>query len=179
MTATRARLRSHVEDHPGQHFNALVRDLDLAPGQVQYHLRRLRREGAITQEEYYGQTHYYPASVDPWERGALALARRETARDVLFDLLDAGPSRPADVADRVGVARSTLEWHLDHLVEQDLVEKRRDGHNRVTLELARPEQTVAVLDAIEPSLPARLVDRFERLLDHAFADAGSDSDDAQ
>jgi hypothetical protein len=30
----------------------------------------------------------------------------------------------------VGIARSTLEWHLDHLVEQAVVRKRRDddGH---------------------------------------------------
>lgn len=169
-TTTREALRSHVERHPGHHFNALVRDLDLAPGQVQYHLRRLRKDGSVIEEAYYGQTHYYPPEVDAWERGLLALVRRETARDVLFDLLEHGPHGPGEVADRVGIARSTLEWHVDHLVEQDVVRKERDSANRVTLELVAPERTVELLDAVEPSLPERLVDRFERLLDGLLAD---------
>lgn len=162
---TRARIRTRIEAHPGLHFNGLVRELDLAPGQIQYHLRSLLDAGAVVREEYYGRTHYYPPACDDWNRGILALARRETARDVLFDLLERGPSRPGDVADRVGVARSTLEWHLDHLVEQDVVRKRRDSRNRVTLVLARPEATVELLAAVEPALPERLVDRFERLVD--------------
>lgn len=165
MTETRARIRDYVESHPGVHFTALVRELDLAHGQVQYHLRRLCSDEVVAREEWYGQTHYYPPSCGSWERGALALARRETARDVLVALLDDGPHRPAEVADRLDIARSTLAWHLDRLVDRDLVRKRRDATGRVTLVLARPEETVELLDAIQPSLPQRLVDRFERLVD--------------
>lgn len=165
MSETRTRIRTCVETRPGLHFNGLVRALDLAPGQVQYHLRKLRAADAIARAEYYGRTHYYPPDCDDWTRGLLALARRETTRDVVFDLLERGPSRPTAVADRLGIARSTLEWHLDHLVEQDVVRKRRGSHNRVTLALVRPEETVRLLDAVEPSLPERLVARFERLVD--------------
>jgi predicted transcriptional regulator len=164
MSETRERLVRHVEQHPGQHFNALVRDLDLATGQVQYHLRRLARADRIVSAELYGRTHYYPPDCTAWERGAIALARRETARDILLAVLDSGTARPAAVADRVGVARSTLEWHLDHLVEQGVVEKRRDG-NRVTLAVTRPAETVRVLERVRPSLPERALDRFERLVD--------------
>ncbi|WP_435181398.1 hypothetical protein [Halorussus sp. AFM4] len=35
----------------------------MAPGQVQYHLRRLRKEDAVVQAGYYGKTH-----VDRFER---------------------------------------------------------------------------------------------------------------
>ena len=44
-TDTRERIAAHVEHNPGVHFSELVRDLDLAPGQVQYHLRRLDASG--------------------------------------------------------------------------------------------------------------------------------------
>lgn len=70
------------------------------------------------------------------------------------------------MADDIGVARSTLEWHLDHLVERDVVRKERDLHNRVTLVLTHPERTTRLLDDVSPSLPERFVDRFDRLLDH-------------
>jgi DNA-binding MarR family transcriptional regulator len=165
MTDQRSRLESHIVAHPGLHFNALARDLDLAPGQVQYHLRRLAERGTVVEAELYGRTHYYPPECTEWERGALALARRETSRDVLFYLIEHGESKPATVAEAVGIARSTLEWHLDRLVERDLVRKRRDESNRVSLVLTRPEETVRLLSDIRPSLPERFVDRFERLVD--------------
>ncbi|MUV61821.1 ArsR family transcriptional regulator, partial [Halobacterium sp. CBA1126] len=156
---------AHVREDPGVHFNAVVRATDLAPGQVQYHARRLVRAGDLAVERVAGRTHYFPPEYGDWERGVVALARRETARDALYYLLDEGPSRPADVADGVGVARSTLEHHLDELTDRDVVDKRRDERNRVTLELARPEATARLLAAVNPSAADRFVDRFERLLD--------------
>jgi predicted transcriptional regulator len=165
MAAVRARIRDHVRDNPGVHFNAVARNLDLAVGQVQHHLRALEAEDAVVPEGYYGRTHYYPPDCTDWERGAYAMARRETARDVLVYLLDAGPTAPAEVADALGVARSTLEHHVDNLTEQAIVAKRRDERNRVTLAVTHPETTVAVLGDVTPSPTGRFVDRFERLLD--------------
>ncbi|PSP85936.1 ArsR family transcriptional regulator [Halobacteriales archaeon QS_1_68_17] len=164
MSETRRRIADRVGEVPGIHFNALVRGLDLAPGQVQYHLRRLSDSGEVVAEQLYGRTHYYPPSFDDWERRTLALFRRETARDVLLSLLADGPRRPAALADDLGVARSTLEWHVDHLVEQDVVEKRPDG-DALTVALVRPDATAALLVDVRPSLADRLVDRFAGLVD--------------
>ncbi|GAA0272878.1 winged helix-turn-helix transcriptional regulator [Halobacterium noricense] len=168
MTDTRDRIAAHVHNDPGVHFNAVVRATDLAPGQVQHHARRLVRAGDLAVERISGRTHYFPPAFDDWERGVVALARRETARDAVYYLLDTGPSRPADVADSVGVARSTLEHHLDALTTHDVVEKHRDERNRVTLVLARPEETIRLLADVDPSAADRFVDRFERLLDNFF-----------
>ncbi|MWG35859.1 winged helix-turn-helix transcriptional regulator [Halomarina oriensis] len=166
MSDTRRRVAAQVDATPGIHFNALVRTLDLAPGQVQYHLGRLRSTDEVAEQRLYGQTHYYPPTYDEWERRALALLSRETAADVVAVLLDEGTARPSAVAERVGIARSTLEWHLGRLVEQDLVRKRRDARNRVHLELTCPEETARLLRRATPSLPGRLVDRFTRLVDN-------------
>lgn len=165
MTETRERLASHVRSHPGIHFSGLVRALDLAPGQVQYHLRRLRASDDVVEESLAGRTHYYPPGYDGWERRTLATLRRETAGDVVGYLLEAGEARPARVAEEVDIARSTLEWHLDRLTEVGLVEKRRDDRNRVVLLPARPAATVRLLREADPSLSDRLVDRFSRLVD--------------
>ncbi|MFB6172500.1 MAG: winged helix-turn-helix transcriptional regulator [Haloarculaceae archaeon] len=165
MSETRRLIADRVCADPGIHFSALVRDLDLAPGQVQYHVRRLSDAGDAVEERYYGQTHYYPPGYDEWDQRALALLRRETAADVVQALADAGPARPAAVADEVGVARSTLEWHLDRLVDAGLVQKRRDDRGRVTLALAQPDETARLLAAATPTPVGRLVDRFTRLVD--------------
>ncbi|WP_255198668.1 winged helix-turn-helix transcriptional regulator [Halorarius litoreus] len=165
MSATRDRIAAQVARDPGIHFNELVRVLDLAPGQVQYHLRRLD----VVADERYGQTHYFPEEYDAWERGALALLRRETAADIVSVLMESGPLGASETADRAGIARSTLSWHLDRLVESDLVEKRHD-RGRIVLALADPGRTARLLDRAEPTLPGRLVDRFTRLVDALLAE---------
>jgi len=165
MTEQRARIVAHVVDHPGTHFNELLRELELATGQAQYHLHRLVRQNEIRRAEFYGRTHYFPLEWTEWERGAIAMARRETARDVLLELLERGPSEPQAIADALDVARSTLEWHLDHLVELDVVRKERDSRNRVTLVLMRPRETMRVLETVDPTLSETFVDRFIRLTD--------------
>ncbi|HET7323395.1 MAG TPA: ArsR family transcriptional regulator, partial [Halococcus sp.] len=143
----------------------LVRVLDLAPGQVQYHLKQLRSAESIVDERLYGRTHYYPPDCDSWERGALSLIHRETAGDIVAVLYERGTARPQTVVEDLDIARSTLEWHLDHLTEQDVVRKDRDERNRVTLALVHPTETARLLEEVTPSTPARMVDRFTRLTD--------------
>jgi len=169
MTHQRDRIHDYIATHPGEHFNALTRALDLAPGQVQYHLKKLQNRNEIVEEHLYGRTHYYTPEYDEWERGAIAVLRRETARDILFYLLEHGSATPDSVADTLDIARSTLEWHLDHLVEQELVEKQRDKHNHVTLVVPKQTETIRLLKEVTPSLSDRMLDRFTRLVDNLFS----------
>ncbi|WP_435196749.1 winged helix-turn-helix transcriptional regulator [Natronomonas sp. EA1] len=170
MSETRERIAGHIAADPGVHFSALGRELDLAPGQVQYHLHRLLEADRVVSADHYGRTHYFTPEYDPWERAALALLRRETAADIVGVLMADGPLPAGETAERAGIARSTLEWHLDRLCEQGLVEKQRDTYGRVTLVLSRPERTARLLKRAEPSMPARLVDRFTRLVDSLLAE---------
>lgn len=157
---TRDRIAAHVRADPGVHFNELVRELDLAPGQTQYHLRRLD----VTAEERFGRTHYFPPDYDEWERGALALLRRETAADIVAVLLADGPLSVGETADRVGIARSTLSWHRKRLEAVGLVDTWPD-RGRTLCAVSKPERTARLLEQAAPSLPGRLVDRFTRLVD--------------
>ena len=170
MTHQRDRIHEYIATHPGEHFNGLTRRLGLAPGQVQYHLKELQTQGRIVELSLYGRTHYYTPEYDAWERGAIAVLRRETARDILFCILEQGPSRPNAVTESLGIARGTLEWHLNHLTEQNLIEKHRDANNHVTLVPAKPTETARLLEEITPSLSDRMIDRFTRLVDNLLAE---------
>ncbi|GAA0642832.1 winged helix-turn-helix transcriptional regulator [Salarchaeum japonicum] len=170
MTHQRDRIHEYIATHPGEHFNGLTRRLGLAPGQVQYHLKELQTQGRIVELSLYGRTHYYTPEYDAWERGAIAVLRRETARDILFYVLEQGPSRPNAVTESLGIARGTLEWHLNHLAEQNLIEKHRDTNNHVTLVAAEPTETAHLLEEITPSLSDRMIDRFTRLVDNLLAE---------
>lgn len=170
MVETRTRIAERVRSRPGIHFNGLVRSLDLATGQVQYHLKRLLADKEVVKAELYGRTHYYPEGFDDWERRTLALLRRETTRDVVAVLFESGAARPNELTEELELARSTLEWHLDHLVEQDVVDKRYNAANQVTIELARPEATVELVREADPTLLGVMVSRFTRLVDRMLAE---------
>lgn len=170
MAQTRDRIEDTVRSRPGIHFNGLVRSLDLATGQVQYHLKRLDSENAVVKTSLYGRTHYFPDTYDDWERHTLALLRRETTRDVVAALLETGPARPNELAETLDLARSTLEWHLDHLVEQDVAEKRHAARNQVIVELTRPAETIELVRRADPTLLGKMVSRFTRLVDRMLAE---------
>ncbi|MFB6093395.1 MAG: winged helix-turn-helix transcriptional regulator [Halanaeroarchaeum sp.] len=170
MAETRTRIADAVRTSPGIHFNGLVRSLDLATGQVQYHLKRLVADEDVVKVELYGRTHYFPDHYDAWERTTLSLLRRETTRDVVAALFESGTARPNELAADLDLARSTLEWHLDHLIEQDLVAKRRTRRNEVTVELARPADTLELIQEADPTLLGKMVSRFTRLVDRMLAE---------
>lgn len=168
MSETRNKVMECVRSDPGIHFNELVRTLDLAPGQVQYHMRRLLQSETLVKEALYGKTHYYPPDYDEWERQSLALLQRETAADIVACLMDDSPMHPVDITEQVGIARSTLSWHVDRLVAVDIVEKQRD--ETLLLTLVHPERTAYLLQETDPSLSSRLIDRFTRLTDNLLAE---------
>lgn len=163
MSTTRDRIRRHVYDTPGVHFSQVGRDLDLATGQIQYHLRRLTRDGDVIAEEVGGRTHYFAPEFDPWERTTIAYLRRETARGIVVRLYADGPTRPVDLADDLDVARSTVAYHVRKLAGHGVIQ--RSESEPMTVSLAEPERTATLLDAVSPSLPDRVVDRFVRTVD--------------
>ena len=170
MSDVRGALREHVRAHPGVHFNELRRELDIATGQAQYHLRHLHDGGEVITERLRDRTHYYPRGYDGWERRALALLRRETAREIIVAALEREDPAASELAEDLGVARSTVAWHVSTLEEAGVVEKRYGDRGQVHVRLTRPEEVRRLLGEIQPSLPDRLVDRFTRLVDASFYD---------
>ena len=170
MATVRERVYEHVEANPGVHFTAVREDLDIATGQAQYHLRKLVRAGDVVVEDVRGRTHYFDRSYDPWERRALAFARRETARALLAHLIDDGPLAAAELTDRLDVSRSTVAWHVSSLADAGVVEKSYGARGRVVVELVQPEATRRLLGEVTPSFADRLVDRFTRLVDGSLSD---------
>ncbi|MDS0301410.1 winged helix-turn-helix transcriptional regulator [Halogeometricum sp. S1BR25-6] len=175
---TRERVATAVRENPGIHFNELRRRLELANGQVQYHVRKLKRAGEIDEESYFGRTHYYAPDFDPETRKTVAMLRRETARDILSVLLENGPSRPTELIESLGIARSSLEYHLNRLIDCELVEKHRGIGNHVTVAVDDRSTAVELLELVRPSFPDRMVDRFTRLFDGVLYEHGNDEDES-
>lgn len=134
MANTRDRMREYVAAHPGQQFSELERTPDLSSGRLD-------------------------TTSGSSERRAIAVLRRETARGILFHLLEHEAAEPRSVADALGIARSTLEWHLDQSTERGLVRKRRHPGDRITLFVPDPAETLDPFGEITPSPSDRMLDR--------------------
>jgi predicted transcriptional regulator len=171
VSETRSRIRNCIDQQPGIHFNGISRELDIATGQTQYHLRKLASAGKLEAESIGGRTHYYPPTYSQREQVTIALLRRETTREiVLFVLRNDRPS-PTEIADKLDLARSTVEWHLSRLVEHDVARKERtDGSSGVAVSLIDQSRVYRLLREIEPRLLDRVVDRFSRLTDELLED---------
>ena len=169
MSTTRSRVRNHVNATPGVHFNQIKRDLDLATGQVQYHLKRLVDDGELDVERVSGRAHYFDLEFDPWERRTLAYLRRETAREIIVRVHADGSVQPSRLADDLDIARSTVAWHVSNLTAADVLVKSTE--RPMTLRLVHPDRTAELFETVSPSLPDRLVDRFLRTVDSLFEDA--------
>jgi len=165
VSDTRSRIRDCISREPGIHFNDITRQLDIATGQTQYHVRKLRRSGKLQKEAIAGRTHYYPPTYSQWERTTIALLRRETTREIVLFLLGHGEVAPAEITERLDLARSTVEWHLSRLVEHDVTRKRETDNSRVVVSLCDETNVYRLLREIEPGLLDRVVDRFSRLTD--------------
>jgi len=166
MSTTRSRVQDHVQATPGVHFNQLKRDLDLATGQVQYHLNRLVDDETLAVERVCGRAHYFDPAFDAWERRTLAFLRRETAREIIVRVHAAETMRPSTLTEELDLARSTVAWHVSNLTEADVLVKSTG--RPTTVRLAHPERTAELLATVSPSLPDRLVDRFVRTVDSLF-----------
>jgi predicted transcriptional regulator len=167
VSNTRSRIRDCISRKPGIHFNDIKRELDIATGQTQYHLRKLIRADQLQKESIEGRTHYYPPTFSAWERGAIALLRRETTREIVLFLLRNDTAAPAELASQLDIARSTVEWHLSRLSEYDIVTKEPmdADSSRVVVTLQDREAVYRLFREIEPHLLDRVVDRFSRLTD--------------
>jgi DNA-binding transcriptional ArsR family regulator len=101
----------------------------------------------------------------------IALLRRETTREIVLYLLRHDEAAPAELADRLDLARSTVEWHLSRLVENEVATKEpaEDGPGLV-VSLRRESEVYRLLREIEPRLLDRVVDRFSRLADELLDD---------
>jgi predicted transcriptional regulator len=173
---TRERIQAAIRAEPGIHFNELGRRLTLANGQIQYHVRRLERADEVDQEIYAGRTHYYDRDFDPELRRDVAVLRRETARDILSYLRDNGSSPPAEIAQRLGIARSTVEYHLDRLCDCELITKCYGTGSAVTVKISNHETVRELLGVVEPTFPERMTDRFTRLFDDVLHGWSADMD---
>lgn len=165
----RQRVYDVVRRFPGIHLREIERQTGVSAPLAQYHLRKLADEGFVELHEQGGYARFYPtakgksASVTALDMPLLGLLREEVPLHVVLLLLDRGPMTHTELVGELGVAKSTVSYHLAKLAEAEVVVRAgADGK----LRLKDRERVYRLLLAYKPT--PTLVDAFADLWEDLY-----------
>jgi predicted transcriptional regulator len=126
---TRTLVYDAIRRYPGIHVRGLERELKVSAALVQYHLKKLEAEGYVEAHDQGGYARYYPTEkgkavrITPEDMPLLAVLREEVPLHVALLLLDKGPLTHGELVANLGIAKSTVSYHLAKLAETGLVDR--------------------------------------------------------
>lgn len=148
--AIRRRLYALVKAYPGIHVREAARQLDTSMALVEYHLALLKEHGLVTVQKDDRYARLYPTDVPApgaGERERVGLLRQRLPLRITLTLLDNGPVKHKDLAEALGLGKSTLSFHLRKLEAADLI--RRDPEGRFAVH--EPAKVLRLLVAYPPT----------------------------
>lgn len=123
----RRRVYEAVVACPGTHARRLSRELAIALGVVEHHVRQLERHGLVfAHRQGRRRTLYAAGQVDPADARILHALRKPVCGDLLEALLQGGEG-PAPLARRLALPGATVSYNLRRLRALGLVEHLRAG----------------------------------------------------
>ncbi|MHA1795969.1 MAG: winged helix-turn-helix transcriptional regulator [Promethearchaeota archaeon] len=124
----RLKLIDLIIDQPGIHFSEILRQTNLAPGNLNWHLEILERYKIIKSEIVGKYVMYFPYyDQNPLSTIDLKLQKSKTTMEIL-EIIQTFPGLTQnEIARRIEKNHKTVKYHLDKLIEANLIEKRKDG----------------------------------------------------
>ncbi len=121
LNETRANIFEVVTDNPGITFGAITRELNLAPGECQYHIRVLEREGYIKSKRTGKYTRYYLV-------GHKALDVSKIQEQILVTIKEKEGLSQTEIAEELGVSKQVVNYNIKPLVKDGyVVEIKENG----------------------------------------------------
>ncbi|QQR92466.1 MAG: winged helix-turn-helix transcriptional regulator [Candidatus Iainarchaeum archaeon] len=125
----RKKIYTVIEESPGLHFREIQRRCEIAVGSLQYHLDYLQKHHIIrTQSE--GKFVRYYAVRGPsmhHNQNIMAFLRHVSTRKIILFLLQKRRANNETIARHIQLSPSTTSWHLDKLVEANVLMRKREG----------------------------------------------------
>lgn len=127
----RKRITEYVRRNPGVHFRQIVRDLDLAIGQLDFHLNALVKGEVLVKDSTAGNARFYVRDrFSKEERKALSILRREIPRGIVLYLLEKPGSTPSEILGNFSFTSATLSYHMRRLEKAGILTAEQRGRER-------------------------------------------------
>jgi predicted transcriptional regulator len=127
----RKRITEYIRRNPGVHFRQISRDLDLAVGQVDFHLNALVKGEVLVKETGTGNVRFFVRDkFSKDERKAMSILRREIPRGIVLYLLDNPGSGPSKILENFNFTSATMSYHLRRLEKIGVLRVDQKGRER-------------------------------------------------
>jgi len=105
---------------PGIHLHEIQRILGVSLSSVRYSVERLARSGRILRDRTTGYSRFYPVTISEKERVVYSLIRNRTTRKILYELTQGSGSTNKELAEKIGLAKSTVSMHVHKLLQTNV-----------------------------------------------------------
>jgi predicted transcriptional regulator len=110
------------------HFREIKRELNLAMGELQYHLQVLEKSGHIASKRIGLYKRFYPSRIfGEMQKQILSILSQETPRNIVLYLLQNPGVSHGEIARFVKLSDPTISWHMQRLINNGLIEQKREG----------------------------------------------------
>lgn len=135
---TRRSVYDRVRDHPGSTIAEVAESVGVSHSTATYHLETLEDAGLVVSIIDGNKRRFFAnaGAYDARERRTLAALENETTHELVAVLARRGPMYRSHLAEELGVAPPTVNWHLDRLEGVDAVAEEPDGRVAVDDSLA-------------------------------------------
>ncbi len=145
----RGQIHGYIVANPGDHYNSIKAALKVNNGTLAHHLRVLEREGLIKSRASSIYKRFYPSEMRVPEP-ARGEELTEIQRILLRRICETPGIAQKDLSALVGVSASTINYHITHLQEQELVRSQRHGMRVGYYPLPGGSEVIEELGALAP-----------------------------
>ncbi len=161
----RVQILEFIKANPGLHLRGIKRELNLAMGVLQYHLRRLEKDQSIISRRRGLYKRFYKRlDFEVEEQEILGVLFQETERDLLLYLLKTPDATQKELSEFAHISASSTSWHMKRLVEAGLVKSRRQGSFVYYVAKGDPVKILTLLKSYHPRIWERWAGRLADLL---------------
>ena len=155
----RKRIAEYVRRNPGVYFRQITRDLNLAVGQLDFHLNTLVKGEVLVKESSGGNARYFVRDrFSKEEKRIIAVLRKEIPRGIVLYLIKNPGSTPSQILDNFRFTSATLSYHMKRLEKAGILQAEQVGRER-HYQVIDPDAVQSLLILYRSTLLDTIVDK--------------------
>ncbi|MBP2133647.1 putative transcriptional regulator [Methanomicrobium sp. W14] len=127
---SRKRIYDYICENPGSNFTDISRNTGINRGTLSYHVNILLGQNRITERKKYGFVFYFQNNekYTPFEQDIFMLFKSRTSKRICRTIGSSNGVSASELSKKLGIAVSTVLWHLKRLSESGVViPEKKDG----------------------------------------------------
>jgi predicted transcriptional regulator len=159
----RRRLLDIIKSKPGIHFREILRESEMAMGELEYHLHVLERMELVSKKPNTHYTRYFPAyELSSADKKIMGLLRQPMLREILLYLIQTEEATHGDIKTEFNLIKSTVTFYMKKLEKSGIIEKEKKGR-QVFFKVGDPESVLRLILLYKRGFGDEIVKRVEGL----------------